>query len=805
MDENLKNQLHILFASLFHDIGKFKQRAFGNKPHSEFPSTMDAMILPSTEGGYGYQHALWTFDFFENDCKTVQLPKDIDWNEIRDMASKHHKPSNYKEEIIQLADRVSSSLDRSGEDEHFKRGMYLKKHLRSIFPQISIGDKHKNLNHYIYKIAKLNVNNVYPIALQQEDDTLELQYKTLWDEFIDSFHQICLQWGNSNNIIQFAHCINYLLKKYTWCIPAATNDILCDSSLYDHAVSTAAIALTLYNYNSEQLPSKDEKAIVLFAADISGIQQFIFQHHQQSFKGSSKIIRGRSFYISVIGLAYQYKLYKESGILPFTQLMSSSGKFVMLLPNSEQVLSAMDKVQHEIDQWLFKEFHGDFAIITDNSIKASIDDLGHDKFSSLIGQINYNLSIAKYSKFKNILSSGNCVIDINYSEEEMCPACGKYNKNINYSDEMGQRCDFCNTMFTLGGKIVKKPLYMVFHDNAHNADLSFFNGSFSITFANDILPYRNAYAIYTLDESVETLPLLELNNYVPIVNNEIKTFEEIALSSVIHYNGDEENTMRGVPLLSFVKIDVDNLGFIFSHGIDNLSLSRYVTISRMLHYFFNKIVFNELSNTNKLKNTYTVLSGGDDLFLISPLRNTIELIKTLQTRFKDFTCGNNDISFSSGVFICHDNYPMGKASELAEECLEKAKSEGKNKVNLFNVSVQYDKCYEMQSTIEWFASKLIDNKSTITQSFIYRLLEYVRMAMSNSFSRFLYLPRFKYDIARNIVQKDKDKNIINGDDIQKLESLFYKSNSDRFKLLEVLLMLTIYSLRKHKPSKEENT
>ena len=37
--------------------------------------------------------------------------------------------------------------------------------------------------------------------------------------------------------------------------------------------------------------------------------------------------------------------------------------------NSEQVLSAMDKVQHEIDQWLFKEFHGDFAIITDNSIK----------------------------------------------------------------------------------------------------------------------------------------------------------------------------------------------------------------------------------------------------------------------------------------------------------------------------------------------------------------------------------------------------------------------------------------------------
>ncbi|MCX8124490.1 MAG: type III-A CRISPR-associated protein Cas10/Csm1 [Spirochaetes bacterium] len=799
MDELLKQQYHIAFGALFHDIGKFKQRAYGSKPHSQFPQAMDGFILPSTEGGYGYKHALWTFDFFESDTKNFQLPKALDWNVIRDIAAKHHNPSTIEEEFIHKADIIASSQTRIRQDDHFTSNDYLKKHLRSIFPHIYTFNEPKKDKIFAYNLSILDTQNAFPVSFDKEDSLLQDTYKILWDSFLQDFRKVCLQWGKDSTLHHLLQSAAHILKKYSWCISAATNDIMGDSSLFDHAITTAAIALSLSLYshaNGNKMPSEDEKVFLLFAGDISGIQQFIFQRHHQVFKGSAKIIRGRSFFVSSIGLAYQYLLYKKLGMVPFTQLMSSSGKFYMLLPNTNYVHTAIQELKEQVDSWLFKEYHGDFAIVTDSSICASMSDLGNKEiFARFIGDINYNLSVEKYKKFNSILQRGECIIDVNYSEDEVCPSCGKYTKEKRYSDNEGGRCNFCNTMFELGAKIVRQPLYIVF--NTKSGDADFFNKAISIQFANDVLPYQDAIALYTLDpHKVDTCAVWEFNNYVPTVNHEIKTFEEIAQSSIVKYKEDETDSRRGVPLLSFIKCDVDNLGFIFSYGIDDLSVERYVTLSRMLNYYFNTIVNSILHN--KFPNVYTVFSGGDDLFLVAPFRDTIPLIKEIYTQFKLFTCNNPDIHFSTGVFVCHDNFPMSKAAELADEALEKTKSkdEKKDKIHYFD-TMAYGEFFDIEDAVKWFEHKLLDESSTITQSFLYRLLRYTRMAQSTTFDKYLYLPHFKYDIARNIVKKDKGK-IINADEVTWLEHFFEGKVVKKTAWVEAVLATAIYLLRKNK-------
>ena len=112
-------------------------------------------------------------------------------------------------------------------------------------------------------------------------------------------------------------CANFLRKckdllyEYCWCIPSATNDYLNDISLYDHSVTTMSIALALGNSDNAKKPFR------LLACDVSGIQSFIFQSKNQSFKGAATTIRGRSMLISALSTAYQVGLAEKLDLIPF--------------------------------------------------------------------------------------------------------------------------------------------------------------------------------------------------------------------------------------------------------------------------------------------------------------------------------------------------------------------------------------------------------------------------------------------------------------------------------------------------------
>lgn len=753
----MKDYYEIIVASLLHDIGKFKERAFGGQEHGSFPKEVEAVILPLQKGGwYSHRHALWTYDFFENDCKNISLPNDLDWSKIKNLAARHHNPDTNDEKIIDLADNISAASDRSSEVD-YKSGMHLKKHLRSVFARISF--QNQIPGNHAYELKPIASGNVYPVVIDRHDETvsLESQYKQLWDAFIMDLKKSMDAYRPIHGLNQFVFLLASLLQKYCWCIPSATNDMYCDISLYDHAITTAAIALVLKAYQVETKNTDigdGEKPFLFFAGDLSGIQDYIFQHQHKAFAGSSKIIRGRSFYISMISNAYCYALCNALGIPPFVQIMNAGGKFTLLLPNVPKVKDSIQDFTAEADEWFFNTFHGDFTVVYTYSVEASKKDMALNSFSNIIKTINYNLTIAKSRKFSNILKHGNCIIDVHYDERELCKSCGRYSPLKGIEEE---RCELCQQMFTIGSKITKNSI-ILFH--TREGDIDYFNKKISLSITDSVDHVKSMIGAFVFDDANEKLPLMLYNNYVPIKNGATMEFNDIAAKALGYdSNARDQETNQfatGSKFLAYIMLDVDNMGSIFSNGIKDLSVSRYVTLSRMFNIFFNLVIKDMLQN--EFPAIYTVFSGGDDLFVIAPWNNVIHFIDAVEKKFKQFTCNHPDVHFSTGVHIQKPDYPMSKCALLVSEKLEKAKNAGRNSIHYFN-TMTYDKLQYIHKEAQWLIERNNSKESNINHSFLYRLLRYSRMAKKVYENKFepsqdlMYIPYFKYDISRNIVIK----------------------------------------------------
>jgi len=213
-------------------------------------------------------------------------------------------------------------------------------------------------------------------------------------------------------------------------------------------------------------------------------------------------------------------------------------------------------------------------------------------------------------------------------------------------------------------------------------------------------------------------------NTVPRHEDKILSFTNIAELS------------KGADKLGILKMDVDNLGRIFSGSHDKKStgIARISTMSTMLDFYFSgilnkvcerhyfldetdicenckkeaikfelsaeseagikvesesgtenqspEIVYRmkdgkqacDLCLEKKSPAIYVNYAGGDDLLIIGPWDLIIQLAKDIRESFKGFTCQNPDINISAGVSIINKKFPIGRAALLADEALEKSKN-----------------------------------------------------------------------------------------------------------------------------------
>ena len=553
-----------------------------------------------------------------------------------------------------------------------------------------------------------------------------------------------------------------LLFEYTWCIPSATNDSLNDISLYDHSISTMTISLALACSDNKDNP------FVIFAADVSGIQQFIFQSKYASFSGAAKIFRARSFIINSISTAYKLEVSKALDIIPFFDLIDAGGKFTFMLPNLDNIDSKLDKLQEEQELFFINNYLGTLCVLVDYSVKVSTNALLMENFRQTLSDVSFNLNKKKSRKFEKVLNLDNWILnDIDVDNKKRCTACGTRTTPDEY-------CSNCNEQYILGGDIPQLKNISFIDSN---------NSTFQLT-KNIALSYKkddkNTFSLVDSD----LYPRWRINNYTP----ENESFSDIASDAVV--DGIGKN------FLAYIKIDVDNMGELFYSGIpdDIYSLSRYITISRMFNQFFNTTVKSYIKE--KFSHIYTVISGGDDLFVIAPWNQAIEFVLNINDKFNELCCNNAKLHFSTGIVVSGCNTPFALVNEESSSALDdKAKEEeNKNSICYFDTIFSYDELRLLLTRHLDIMRFISDEKIKLSHGFIYRVYNYINDRLSNNeMKNYSSYSQLHYDLARNVIEKK------NSDKISEVAEFFLQINKMNKKELEqyrVMLIHTLYSIRK---------
>ncbi|WP_457623089.1 HD domain-containing protein [Persephonella sp.] len=162
-----KNQKYLIaLAGLFHDIGKFYQRATNEK------------ISESERKPFEYAHAFLTFKVLFNELlEGLSSVFEEDEISIISEGAFHHKPHNNLQYLLQKADWVSSSEREKAEAEYVLTMEELKDkiksfsekypRLRSIFEGLNLTEKEKKRG-FVHKISPLNLSeDIFPKDLEE--------------------------------------------------------------------------------------------------------------------------------------------------------------------------------------------------------------------------------------------------------------------------------------------------------------------------------------------------------------------------------------------------------------------------------------------------------------------------------------------------------------------------------------------------------------------------------------------------------------------------------------------------------------
>jgi CRISPR-associated protein Csm1 len=150
----------------------------------------------------------------------------------------------------------------------------------------------------------------------------------------------------------------------------------------------------------------------------------------------------------------------------------------------------------------------------------------------------------------------------------------------------------------------------------------------------------------------------------------------------------------GTHKLGILKMDVDNLGKLFSDGFPKeiRTPSRMMSLSRSLQWFFEGYMNTILQEDEFMNYIYPIFSGGDDLFMVGAWHKVFDIALRIQKDFREFVCQNPSVTLSASLLVVDEHYPVSRFAVLAEERLLEAKyaSLNKNAVNVFGQTLSWE-------------------------------------------------------------------------------------------------------------------
>ena len=453
-------------------------------------------------------------------------------------------------------------------------------------------------------------------------------------------------------------------------------------------------------------------------------------------------------------------------------LFCGGGRFTIIAPNTSKTDEVIKEIDYDINDYFIKHFNAELYLAL-VSINVTGEDLG--ELGLILSKINGLLNENKKHKFINHLNE---LFEVKENRVyHLCPVCGNPSKK----DEL---CFDCGEHKKLGG-VVANAKYLIKYVSDKKLDKSSFFDNLGVGFAfknnkNEVIDFVNKNneckcIIYKLNDT-DFMDIAEdisnenasfdfkvLGNSIPNVNKKPLYFNHLAEIS------------KGASKLGVLKMDVDNLGRIFSQGFNHLgddkqgaSISRISSLSFYMDLFFSgkinqiadkfKVYTDTLGHDDlfiksklyfekedkpvivykpikKLPDEFNDLgtstihinySGGDDLLVVGPYDDIIEFSKEFRDCFKQWTAYNNSINISAGIVITGPKFPIGKAALMADDELEKSKDCGRDKITLFNQVLSWQNTGQIIGfeDIFKFAKRLeeLQEENKLSASFVYSLL-----------------------------------------------------------------------------------
>lgn len=588
-----------------------------------------------------------------------------------------------------------------------------------------------------------------------------------------------------------------LLEATTADFPSSTNlGESNDISLYDHLKTTAAIGSCISEYLIEsgetdykkrlfdnEQTFRDEPAFLLYTADLSGIQSFIYTIAD---RGALKSLRGRSFFLGLLMEHYADELLSACGLCRANLLYIGGGHCYLLLPNTAETLAAVNSWNLRFNDFLIDNF-GAGLFLAQGYTPCTANELMNEPradapYKAMFGRLSGEVASHKPHRY-----TAAQLIRMNRAEgmsERECRICGR-------SSELdGDTCVWCNNFIALSGKLIEQsdtnrpPIdtYVVTKAGVSGITPDFtlpsFDGDVDFSFTDEVSARRLIAALSRSDSVVRVYTKNKSCTgfrYSTKINvgeySAARTLDELADSS------------SGIRRLAVCRMDVDRLGETFVSGYEDKSadspekryhlvtISRTAAFSTQMSRFFGLYINEILSGSYDGSNEWPldvsiVYSGGDDLFLVGAWDDAIEAALRIQKTLAEYTSGKLTISGGIGLFDPH--YPIRAAADEVAALEERAKGyerggQQKNAVSLFGRSEDHTYRWDdfekrvrgeklMQLT-EYFSANQAkysgDNADgdirCVGSAFLYRLLLLLRETKS---SGSINIARLAYQLAR---------------------------------------------------------
>ncbi|OAQ15413.1 CRISPR-associated protein Csm1 [Bibersteinia trehalosi Y31] len=601
---------------------------------------------------------------------------------------------------------------------------------------------------YSYPLQVVNASTIFP------NDKKEGNKKALFKAFMEAVNRIP-KTHQKNPELWLDH-FDTACQIYLGNMPS---DYAKDISFYDYHKSVTALATALYAWE-KSLDKVENNEFCLIQGDFFGIQDFIFSGGSETNKKAAKLLRGRSFQVSLFTELAALRVLQACGLPSTSQIMNAAGKFLIIAPNTQAVKTAIENVKKELNDWFVKHTYGLIGLgIATKS--ASQNDFMGDNFGKLRDSLFAELETIKLQRL-DLLDTENpteSVLNVDYGNK-VCRFNSYFPANEN--DESDLSAD----QITIGEHLVKKDRILICDENAHIAEnedstvLKMIIFGYKVVFTRKeelsgqfgkVKPFR--FWDFELPEKVDEAiwhgyARRYINGYVPHKGQEIIPFDELA---ELHRIENDKGEKQGQIALMTLKGDVDNLGTIFQKGFEKPNLAKMAALSRQMNQFFS--LWLPAVCAEKFQQMYTVFAGGDDFFLIGPWKQTQELAYEMQQAFAKYVAENKGIHFSAGMVMTKLGMPVPQMGELAEEALEQAKDvDGKNAVTIYQQSVSWHTWQSLQQAKDEI-ERLAENYA-ISTAYLYSLIYFAGQAGdTQNIENTMWRSRFYYKTARYVVDK----------------------------------------------------